>query len=62
MHRRCTQVHDNALRLWGLCIRVGIAIGIGIETDSDSDTDPERLLDCSRVFPEQPLKRPGRTL
>jgi hypothetical protein len=30
MHRRCTQVHENALRLWGLCIGVGIGIGIGI--------------------------------
>jgi hypothetical protein len=57
MHLRYTQVHENALRLWGLCIGVGIGIGL----DSDSDTDPESFLECSRVFSEQPLTRPGRT-
>jgi hypothetical protein len=59
MHRWCTQVHENALRLWGPCI--GVGIGIGIETVYDPDSDPESFLDCSRVFSEQSLTRPGRT-
>jgi hypothetical protein len=51
MHLRCTQVHENALRLWGLCIEVGVGSGIGF--DSDTDPDSESFLDCGRVFSEQ---------
>jgi hypothetical protein len=47
MHLRCTQVHENALRLWGLCIGIGVGIGIGF--DSDSDTDPE-VIQTLRLF------------
>jgi hypothetical protein len=59
MHLRCTQVHEYALRLWGLCI--GVGIGIGFDSDSDADSDPESFLECSRVFSKQSLMCPGRT-
>jgi hypothetical protein len=45
MHRRCTQVHENALRPCSLCIGVGIdigiGIGVGIEPEPDTESDPE---------------------
>jgi hypothetical protein len=55
MRLRCTWVHGDYLRLWGLCIWVGVGIAIGTDYDSDSDpdTDPESFLDCSRVFSKQ---------
>jgi hypothetical protein len=56
MHLRCTQVHENALRLCVLCIGVGIGIGIAIETDYDTGSDPE-VIQTLRSFSAQALRR-----
>jgi hypothetical protein len=44
MHLRCTQGHEDVLRLWGLGIGIRIGIGIGLDSDSDTDPDPESFL------------------
>jgi hypothetical protein len=59
MHRWCTQVHENALRLWGLCIRVGIGILIATETDYDTDGDLEGFLDRSCEFSKRTAEVAG---
>jgi hypothetical protein len=60
VHLRCTPVHKDALRIWGLCIGIGIAIETDYDTDSDSD--PRSFLDCSREFLKQRAKRPQRKI
>jgi hypothetical protein len=51
MHLQSTQVHENALRIWGLC--VGIAVETDYDTDGDPDPGPESFSGSSREFLNQ---------